>query len=176
MKMKIADERKFDVLMAQLDERYAALHKMRDRSMNFTLWILGLGLGMAWLLISEVALNKTQSFLIAAFLAAISLASFFFLKAIHRGFDHNRAITIRLETMLKLYEDDFYDSSGSVLPKEFSSKKPGWSGHFATLYCLLAIVFVCLIILTFLNPCRHQGLSDSNPSSVPITEKQVQQR
>ena len=51
--MKISEEKKLDVLLAQLQERYDALHKMRDRSMQFVLWILGLGLGMAWLLINE---------------------------------------------------------------------------------------------------------------------------
>ena len=174
--MKIADERKLDILIAQLDERYGALHKMRDRSMNFVLWILGLGLGLAWLLISEVALNKTQSFLIVAFLTATGLASILFLSAINRGFNHNRAIVIKLETILKLYDDDFYGSLGAVLPREFSSKKPGWSGHFTTLYGLLAIVFTCLIILTFVNPCRSRELPDSGQGSAAVIEREVQQR
>ena len=44
--MNISKEKKLDVLLAQLQERYEALHKMRDRSMQFVLWILGLGLGI----------------------------------------------------------------------------------------------------------------------------------
>jgi hypothetical protein len=45
--MGISEEKKIDVLLSQLQERYDALHKMRDRSMQFVLWILGFGLGLA---------------------------------------------------------------------------------------------------------------------------------
>jgi hypothetical protein len=55
--MEIPEDQKIKVLMAQLEERYTASHKMRDRSMQFGLWILGLGLGMAWVLISKVTLT-----------------------------------------------------------------------------------------------------------------------
>ena len=41
--MEISEEKKLEILLAQGQERYEALHKMRDRSMQFALWILGLG-------------------------------------------------------------------------------------------------------------------------------------
>ncbi len=66
--MKISEERKIDVLLAQLQERYDALHKMRDRSMQFVLWILGLGLGMSWLLIKGTALRWPQQWAITVVL------------------------------------------------------------------------------------------------------------
>jgi hypothetical protein len=56
--MEIPENQKIKVLMAQLEERYTASHKMRDRSMQFGLWILGLGLGMVWVLISKVTLTS----------------------------------------------------------------------------------------------------------------------
>jgi hypothetical protein len=63
--MGISEEKKIDVLLSQLQERYDALHKMRDRSMQFVLWILGFGLGLAWLLISEASFTLSQKILIS---------------------------------------------------------------------------------------------------------------
>jgi len=149
------EDKKIDVLMAQLNERYGALHKMRDRSTNFTLWILGFGLGLAWLLISECTLSTTQACAVVFFLVVVGFFSVVFLRAMHRGFNNNRDIVIRIETLLKLYEEDFYGSGESILPKEFSRNKFHWGGHFPTLYVLLGVVFFCLIILTFVNPRKH---------------------
>jgi len=165
--LKLPDEKRVDILMAQLSERYGALHKMRDRSMNFTLWILGLGLALAWLLISEVTLNGWQACAVALFLFAIGFCSIVFIRAIHRGFNNNRDIVIRIERLLKLYEEDFYGPVGSVLPKEFSSRKCHWTGHFETLYFLIAVVFVWLVVLTFINPCKRMHASSPGPESGP---------
>jgi len=82
--MEIPDDKKIEILLAQLEERYTALHKMRDRSMQFGLWILGFVLGMAWLLINEVTLNLLQIVTLAIFLAVVGLLSINFVRAIEQ--------------------------------------------------------------------------------------------
>lgn len=173
--MEFADEKRVDILMAQLSERYGALHKMRDRSMNFTLWILGLGLALAWLLISEVKLNGWQACTVAFFLFAIGFCSIIFIRAIHKGFNNSRNIIIRIERLLKFYEEDFYGPVGSVLPQEFSNKKCHWTGHFTTLYFLIAVVFIWLFILTIINPCERMHTFSPRLESSPEV-KQVQKK
>ena len=104
--MEILEEKKIEILLAQLGERYTALHNMRDRSMQFALWILGFGLGMAWLLINEVTLNILQIITLVIFLAVIGLLSINFVRAIEQGFNNNRNVMVKIETILKL--PDFY--------------------------------------------------------------------
>jgi ABC-type branched-subunit amino acid transport system permease subunit len=166
--MEISDGERIKVLMAQIEERYNASHKMRDRSMQFGLWILGLGLGMAWVLISSVTLNNPQKIFLLCFLIVVGFLSITFVRAIERGFKNNHDVVIRLETLLKLYEEGFYDPHGSILPKEFAERKFRWSGHFQTLYSIMIAVFLLLIILTCANPPR------SPVGSSPETQKTQQ--
>jgi len=166
--MEIPEDEKIKVLMAQLEERYAASHKMRDRSMQFGLWILGLGFGMAWILISKVMLNIPQKISLLIFLFVIGVLSITFIRAIERGFKNNHDVIVKLETLLKLHEEGFYDSCSSILPKEFTEKKFRWSGHFQTLYFLMIAVFLLVIILTVANLHRYSS------ASAPETQKTQQ--
>jgi len=161
--MKISEERKLDVLLAQLEGRYDALHKMRERSMRFVLWILGLVLAMAWLLINETVLTCVQKCVITVLLLVLGVVSFLFVYAIARGFKANRKIMIRTETALELYERDCYGISESILPPKFSCQKIGWTGHFNTLYGLIIIVFLSLIFLTWTNPSKLRSMGARAP-------------
>jgi len=171
--MKISEEKKLDVLLAQLQERYDALHKMRDRSMQFVLWILGLGLGMAWLLINETVLTYVQRCAITVLLLVLCIVTFLFVYAIGRGFKANRQVIIRLETALKLYEKNYYGISESVLPPQFYSQKIGWTGHFKTLYGLIIIVYLTLVILTWTNPYKSGSTSSCAPFDPNQMHKQT---
>jgi len=167
--MKISEEKRIDVLLAQLRERYDALHKMRDRSMQFVLWILGLGLGMAWLLINEAGLSSVQRLFLTILLIVIGFAVWFFVHSIARGFKANRQIMIKIEKVLKLYEKDYYGMTESILPTEFSRQRIGWTGHFSTLYMLIIVVFITLIVLTWTNPSKLR----STGARAPLDPKQI---
>lgn len=168
--MDISEEKKLEILLAQLQERYEALHKMRDRSMQFVLWILGLGLGMAWLLISEIVLISIQRCVLTLLLLFMGVAVGLFIYAMENGFKANRQIMIRIEKALKLYEKGYYGISESILPAEFSSQKIRWSGHFQTLYALIFIVFLLLIFLTWTNPSKLR----STGARAPLDHNQIQ--
>jgi hypothetical protein len=168
--MKISEEKKLDVLLAQLQERYDALHKMRDRSMQFVLWILGLGLGLAWVLINERALTCNQQKVITGLLILLGFATFLFLYGIEQGFRTNHQIVINIETSLKLYEKDFYGVHESILPIRFSKEERKWTDHFKTLYVIVITVFIALIVLTWANPCRTKSTNVcvSEPNQMQI--------
>ena len=159
--MEISEEKRLDILLAQLEERYEALYKMRDRSMQFVLWILGLGLGMSWLLINKETFTLEQKILISILLIVLGVTTLYFVCSIGRGFNVTRQIIIKLETSLKLYDKNYYNISDSILPQEYSSKKTGLNGHFKTLNTLIIIVLLSLIILTWTNPCKPKSTSAS---------------
>ncbi len=171
--MEIPEEKKFEILMSQLHERYEALHKMRDRSMQFSLWILGFGLALAWLLINEIILTLGQRITITLILFIVLIITLIFERAIHRGFKHNRRIMINVENALKLYDKDAYSLEESVLPKKFGQQKVGLTGHFQTLYMLIISVFLLLIILTWTNPCKSKLIGSNNlsePNAVQVEQ------
>jgi hypothetical protein len=157
--MEIPEEKKVEILLAQLQERYEALHKMRDRSMQFVLWILGLGLAMAWLLINETALTCLQQWAITCLLFFLGFATFWFIYGIERGFKTIRQVVIKLETALKLYDQDFYGIHESILPVRFTIEKTRWTDHFKTLHMIIITVFLSLIVLTWANPCKSKSIS-----------------
>jgi len=171
--MKISEDKKLDVLLAQMKERYESLHKMRDRSMQFVLWILGLSLGMAWLLISETILMLTQKIFVTILISVLGIVTFLFVYAIGRGFKKNRKIVISIEKTLKLYEKDSYGICGTILPERFSCIKSGWAGHFNILYGIITIVFLTLVLLIWTNPSKISltgGLMPLDPNQTHTQE------
>lgn len=168
----ISSEKKVDVAVSQLAERYIALHNMRDRSMQFAVWILGLGFAMAWLLISEVALTPLQTHLTFAFLVVIGIASFLFVRGIHVGFKNNMAVAARLEETLRLFEAGAYHRTLPVLDGDFSCKKFKPTEHFFTIYCLLVAVYLFLVLLVIVNPCaKTNGVKTEKTAIEKATTK-----
>ena len=173
-------DKKIDVALAQLSERYTALHNMRDRSMQFTIWILGLGLALGWLLLSEIALTTIQKLVLLLILIVIPYASHLFLRGIRIGFDNNLAIARRLERALLLLEPGAYLDTKAILDEKFAGEKPDapkhlhgrikhgmrCTGHFFTLNCLLITVFLLLFLLTLANPCARQNYKGPRQSTV----------
>lgn len=168
--MEISEEKKLEILLVQLQERYEALHKMRDRSMQFVLWILGLGLGMAWLLINEIDLTCNQQKAITGLLILLGFTTFWFVYGIERGFKINRRTIIKIENVLKLHERDFYGIPEPILPIQFAKEKIKWTDHFKTLYVIIVTVFIALIVLTWANPCKVKSTNNcmSEPNQTQI--------
>jgi hypothetical protein len=50
---EIDEGQKIQVMLAELQERYNASHQIRERSVRFTLWISGMGIGLGWILVSQ---------------------------------------------------------------------------------------------------------------------------
>ena len=165
----IGEEKKVDVVLAQLAERYSALHCMRDRSMQFTLWILGFGLGMAWMILSEVSFSSCQATLGILFLLVMGAASLFFLRGIHVGFNNNMAIATRLESALGLFQSGFYHRTMPILNGDFARTNRKPTGHFVTLYFLMGSVYILLIIMLLVNPKAERTKPDASISTTQPT-------
>lgn len=169
---RISDEKKVDLLSAQLQERYSALHKMRDRSMQFVLWVLGFGLGLAWLSINEAVFTSAQKGAITVLLIILAVVTLMFVRAIACGFTVNRDIAVRIESALGLYNANCYGTDRAILPKQFSCQQTKWTGHFCTLYILVSVVVLLLLLLAWTNPSAsvpHGRDASSNQDNVPIS-------
>lgn len=163
--MELDDKTKFEIIVSQLNERYNALHKMRERSLRFTLWILGICLGFSYMIICKSEITSNQKIPITIFFVVTLLLSLYFLRSINNGFNNTLRIIKKLEKALGLYKKNYLIKGEPVLPKQYvkSNCLNKFSGHFCTLYALLISVFILLIIFTAASKANqiehHDALS-----------------
>jgi len=147
--MKLDEDQKFQALLAELQERYQASHKMRERSVQFTLWISGMAIGLGWLLISQKSLMLPQRIALTLLILALFTGTLYFVLGLRRGFSKNRNTLIRCEMALGLFETGLFLKDASILPCEYQRTKIKWSDHFSTLCAWLILVAAALLILTW---------------------------
>ena len=164
--IQLSEDQKLQVLLAELQERYNASHKIRERSIKFTLWISGMAIGLGWLLISQKVLVLPQRIALTLLVLALFGGTLYFLMGLRRGFQKNREAMIRSERALGMYDSGVYLADCTLLPEEYSHTKRKWSEHFHTLYVWLILVAVSLLILTW--TCSEPII---NPSSKVKIEK-----
>ncbi|MEA3471498.1 MAG: hypothetical protein U9R24_07255 [Thermodesulfobacteriota bacterium] len=150
--ISLNDDQKVQVLLVELQERYNASHKMRERSTKFTLWISGMAIGLAWLLICQKELLLTQRIALTLLIIALFGGTLFFIMGLRRGFGRNRESTIRCEQAFQMHDSGIYLKDAPLLPSEYSNAKTKWSDHFCTLCVWLIIVALSLLILTWTCP------------------------
>ena len=157
--MHLNEDQKLQVLLAELQERYNASHKIRERSIQFTLWISGMAIGLGWLLISQQALAFSQRVALTLLIAALFSGTLFFILGLGRGFRKNREAMIRSERGLGMHDSGVYLADTPLLPTEYSRTKHKWSNHFCALCVWLVLVALSLLILTWAGPDPAQNLS-----------------
>jgi hypothetical protein len=162
----LTDDHRVQVLLAQMNERYSAWHQMRSRSMEFTLWILGLSVAASWNLIQEPCHLLPQRIAATVFVIALGGAAAYFLLSLARGVRTNREALINVETALGAHGQGIFLRHKSVLPPEYKDSKPRASAHFFTLYALLLTTAVYLLAAIWL-PCTPSPEPDRNK---PATE------
>lgn len=158
MPIAINDEKKIDVLVSALEERYKSLHTIRERVQNICVLALGVLLSAGgWLIQSDVQLTTQQKglFLIGLGVAFLVLR-FGYLRDLHRGFRIQQQTAVRLETALGMYTAGMFDDSKeSLYPeswKNAGAKNSG--GKFEdTTYWLLYVGVMFLAITIVLNGC-----------------------
>ncbi len=172
--MNINDDEKISVLTNLLNERYKAEHNMRDRSVNFTKWILGLGIALLWILLIKVDLDSFTKFFSSAFIVIYSVLSFWFLLEICKGFKNNRNVIIRLENALHLYEEGNYLNNEAILPQEYKKpySKNRVPSHFKPLYGLLLILAIFLICLVWSKPSINEIKNQDQVKSYQKSNKE----
>ncbi len=160
----ISEEDKPKILQDLLNQRYQAEHHMRQRSADFTKWILGLGVGLLWIILSQTQLTMTQKILTTIFVIFLTGGTIYFLSEICKGFLTNRRIIIRIETLLGFYKSDVYHQDQIILPAEYEkSNDQRVPSHFKSLYTLLIIICLFLVIVIFSNPVEKNDSIDRKP-------------
>jgi hypothetical protein len=165
--VQLKDDQKIQVLLIQLQERYAAAHKMRERSTKFAIWLSGMAIGLAWLLISHQTLAFFQRIALTLLITTLWTGAGVFILGLRKGFQSNRRAMISSEVALGMYETDLYLQEDSLLPAAYEQIKRKWNDHFSTLCVWLCVVALSLLILAWTCPDR----AASNVS----TEKKIEQ-
>ena len=145
--MNINDDKKIDILLDLLNERYGASHRMRERSMNFAIWILGFGIAMIWMLLSQITLTIYQKILLTVLVIMIGYLTRKFLKSIEVGFDRNREVILRIEKILGCYEVNTYIESTALFPNEYRDLYNKKTSHFKSLYIWVWAILIILLLI-----------------------------
>lgn len=167
--MQLAEDQKFQALSQQLQERYAAAHRMRDRSMQFTIWLSGLAIGLAWLLIGQTTLSAFQRIALTFLIAALWFGAGIFVLGLRKGFQSNRKAMIRSERALALYDRDAYLANDSLLPSAYEHTNGKWNDHFSTLCIWLVVVGALLMALTWTCPEKVMSQKSNKSKMEQIT-------
>ena len=157
--MTLNDDHKLQILLAELQERYNASHKIRERSIQFTLWISGMAIGLGWLLISQTGLELSQRVALTLLISALFAGTIHFISGLGRGFRKNREAMIKCERALGMHDSGVYLTDAPLLPLEYSHTKRKWSNHFCTLCVWLILVAMSLFILTWTCPDPAEKIS-----------------
>jgi len=88
--MQISDDKKIDILLTLWREKHEAAHKMRERSQSFTLWLLGAGLTLGWILLNIDPWPLGKNIAFSGIVFVLWLTALRFLKCIKSGFDNNK--------------------------------------------------------------------------------------
>ena len=148
--MQINDDKKIEILLNLLNERYNASHRMRERSLNFALWILGFGIAMAWMLVSQITLTFPQKIIVSIFVIIVGCLTKKFLASIEAGFDRNRNIMIKIEEVLGCYKANAYCEDTTLFPKEYKNLDKKETSHFKSLYqWVWAVIGVLISLIWF---------------------------
>lgn len=142
---ELTQEQKFQILIETLKQRYEAAHKIRERSMQFSVWLFGYAILLIWAMVTECSPSLTQKILLASMSMVIFGASAWFIHSLDKGFDNNRDVMITCEKILGLYDVGCFSEGESVLPPSYAKCGRKAVNHF----CTLEIMMVILGILVF---------------------------
>jgi hypothetical protein len=154
----MSGNQKITILLSLLNERYNSSHQMRDRSLKFAMWVIGFVIiAIPWLLLNRDILTNCIKLSFTIIILLIGLFLYWFLIAIHIGFNRNWDIIAKIEKALGCYETSFYIEEEQLFPKEFQyeckkKKKINWTYHFVTIYAWVAIAMAIIIFFIWFNP------------------------
>ena len=158
--VQLKDDHKIQVLLIELQERYAAAHKMRERSIRFTIWLSGMAVGLAWMLISHKTLVLSQRLALTLLISTLWAGAGIFILGLRKGFQSNRIAMIKSELALCMYEPGIYLKEESLLPATYKQTNSKWNDHFSTLCIWLCVVALSLLALAWTCPDHAKiGLS-----------------
>ncbi|MDB4992040.1 MAG: hypothetical protein JWL75_285 [Parcubacteria group bacterium] len=153
----MTEDKKIDVLIAALQERYTSTHTIRERVQSVCLWALGVSLAATgWLIQSDVLFPFIITLLFILLLGVIYYAlRHVYFADLERGFSRQLKTTAKIEEALHLYDPTYFHNSESIYPKEWKSAgNPSSEGNFFNSnYRLLKLGLIILAIALLLKTC-----------------------
>lgn len=149
--MEISDDKKLDILLNLLKERYDSAHKLRERSYKFTVWLLGIGVAFIGFVVTKPCLSFIQRSFLTGFTIVITFLASFFLASMEKGAKKNRHVMIRIEEILGCYQSGFYDGQDMLYPADYMVQKSSRMPHFSYLYVWLFAIAGCVIALLWVS-------------------------
>ena len=150
--VQLKNNHKIQILLIEIQERYGAAHKMRERSTKFTIWLSGMAVGFTWLLIGQKTLLLSQRLALTLLIATLWTGAGFFILGLRKGFQNNRRAMIKSERALGMYETGIYLKEESLLPAAYKRINSKWNDHFSTLCIWLCVVALSLLVLAWTCP------------------------
>jgi hypothetical protein len=159
------DEQKVSILTSALDERYASMRAIRDRTQSVCVWALGIMLAAGgWLMQSDVTIIPFQKLVyIVGIVVAFAALRFNFLADLYKGFQSQQRAGVRIEKALGMFIPKvFDDEESSIYPESWKSAgaADGEGKFFASTYLLLYIgtAFLLLAVLVHAVPQHHYSI------------------
>lgn len=150
MKKKITQELRIKILTDALNERYQALHKIRERVQNTSYWSLGFLITASGWIIQTNTLNfQRKLFITLLFSAGYYLIRHVYLADLYNGFSSQQKVAVRVEKALGLYDKRLFDDENSSIYPEVwkkSGNKDGEGKYFATNFRMIDVGVVIFII------------------------------
>ncbi len=156
MHKNLSDDKKVEILMDALKERYESMHKIRERVQNTGVWVLGFVFAIgSWIIQTEDVFSCTKKFLfVGAIVIAFAIVRFRYLGDLNRGFKGQQRTAAKLEKTLGLFTPGVFDSTDqSIYPSswEKAGTEEGEGKFFTTTYMLIYFGVAFLLIAIFLN-------------------------
>ncbi|MES2622937.1 MAG: hypothetical protein V4576_00855 [Patescibacteria group bacterium] len=153
----VNNEKKVDILISALEERYDSIHRIRDRVQTTSVWILGILTSISgWLIQSKVSLTCSEKCIYIIGLAIVfCLIRFVYFKDLNKGFKGQQKMAAKLESALGFYEPKYFmDDVNSIYPKTWvnAGTENGEGKFFQSTYYLIYAGFVFLFIALLLAP------------------------
>jgi len=147
--IRLDDDSRLTVLLTLLNERYAASHKMRERSTRFALWIIGFLIAAgSWLILNDMEMVLGDRVKLTVITVIVAYFSYNYIIDIKRGFDRNWKVIITVEEALGCFEESTLIEGRRLFPEEYKHPvQSGIHGHFGTTIALLVVAFVVLELL-----------------------------
>ncbi|MCC6520855.1 hypothetical protein IT403_02655 [Candidatus Nomurabacteria bacterium] len=152
----IIEDKKIDILISALEERYQAMHNIRDRVQNTGIWILGiLGSIGGWIIQSDISFSCIEKkFYILTLFITFIVIRFEYLKDLNKGFKGQQRTTAKIEKSLGFFTPKFFSDEGdSMYPKswEHAGTEKGDGAFFRTTYLLIYIGFLFVTLAILMN-------------------------
>ena len=169
--MEIDEKQKLTVLLSLLNERYNAAHKMREKSLQFTMWILGLAVALVWILVSGTYLICFQKLVLTALVVILGFSAISFLRSLESGAAKNHKVMIELEKALGCYDKGTYLASEALLPESFKRDYRGsWRSHFKSIYILVIPIALLIVLLIWASPVKQTSAKGQNAAQHNSTQ------